>query len=103
MAGVNEIHVEVAYAAPDRQIVKSLTLPLGSRVDAAIRASGLLQEFPEIDLAVNRVGVFGELVGLETLVQDGERVEIYRPLLADPKQARRRRAAIRAGKTRRLR
>lgn len=102
MAGADEVRVEVAYAAPDRQVVKILMLPIGSRVEAAIRASGLLEEFPEIDLAVNRVGVFGELVGLDTELQGGERVEIYRPLLADPKQARRRRAETRTRKARRL-
>lgn len=103
MAGADEVRVEVAYAAPDRQVVKILMLPIGSRVEAAIRASGLLAEFPEIDLAANRVGVFGELVGLDTELQGGERVEIYRPLLADPKQARRRRAETRTRKARRLR
>jgi putative ubiquitin-RnfH superfamily antitoxin RatB of RatAB toxin-antitoxin module len=103
MAGAHDVRVEVAYAAPDRQVVKMLTLPIGSRVEAAIRVSGLLEEFPEIDLAVNRVGVFGELVALDAELRDGERVEIYRPLLADPKQARRRRAQSRARKARRLR
>jgi len=103
MAGVDEVRVEVAYAAPDRQVVKILTLPVGSRVEAAIRASGLLDEFPEIDLAVNRVGVFGERVELDTVVQDGERVEVYRPLLADPKQARQRRARAKTRKARQAR
>lgn len=103
MDDADEIRIEVAYAAPDRQVVKTLRLPHASHVAAAIRASGLLDEFPEIDLAVNRVGVFGELVKLDTELRDGERVEIYRPLLADPKQARRRRAQTRAGKARRSR
>lgn len=95
MASVPEIRVEVAYAAPSRQIVKALTLPAGSSVETAIRASGLLQEFPEIDLAVNRAGIFGEFASLDQGLEDGERVEIYRALLADPKETRRRRAQAR--------
>lgn len=103
MAGADDIEVEVTYAAPDRQVVRTLRLPRGSRVEAAIRASGLLEEFPDIDLAANPVGVFGERVKLDTELRDGERVEIYRPLLADPKQARRRRAQSRAATARRSR
>jgi len=92
MASADEIHVEVAYATPMRQIVKSLALPLGSNVAQAIRASGLLDEFPEIDLNLQHVGVFGEFVQLDAPLHDGERVEIYRALIADPKETRRRRA-----------
>ncbi len=94
MASAPEIRVEVAYATPARQIVKILTLPAGSTVEAAIRASGLLKEFPQIDLGINRAGVFGETVSLNESLQGGERVEIYRPLLADPKEARRQRAKV---------
>ena len=92
MASADEIHVEVAYAAPRRQVTKTLKLPAGSNVEQAIRASGLLDEFPEIDLAHQRVGVFGEFVRLDECLHGGERVEIYRALIADPKEARRRRA-----------
>jgi putative ubiquitin-RnfH superfamily antitoxin RatB of RatAB toxin-antitoxin module len=92
MASADEIDVEVTYATPQRQITKSLTLPDGSNVEQAIRASGLLDEFPEIDLAHQRVGVFGEFVRLDECLHGGERVEIYRALIADPKEARRRRA-----------
>jgi len=92
MASVDEIHVEVAYAAPKRQITKTLKLPAGSNVEQAIRASGLLDEFPEIDLAHQRVGVFGEFVRLDECLHGGERVEIYRALITDPKETRRRRA-----------
>jgi len=92
MASADKIHVEVAYATPMQQIVKSLALPAGSSVAQAVRASGLLEEFPEIDLNHQRVGVFGEFVLLDAPLHDGERVEIYRPLIADPKEARRRRA-----------
>jgi putative ubiquitin-RnfH superfamily antitoxin RatB of RatAB toxin-antitoxin module len=98
MASADEIHVEVAYATPMHQIVKSLTLSAGSSVEQAIRASGLLDEFPEIDLNHQRVGVFGELVQLGSPLNDGERVEIYRALIADPKEARRRRAQTKKGR-----
>ncbi len=92
MAG-DELAVEVAYAAaPDRQVVRAVLVPRGSSVEAAIRQSGLLAEFPEIDLAGNRAGVYGEPVALDMPLKGGERVEIYRPLQADPKEARRRRA-----------
>ena len=89
--------VEVAYAAPSRQEVIEVAVSPGATVEQAIRESGLLERFPEIDLASQRVGVFGERVQLHDPVRDGDRVEIYRPLIADPKQARRERAA-RGGK-----
>ena len=92
MANGLEIHIDVVYANPVRQVVRTLILPAGSNIEAAIRASGLLEEFPEIDLGVNRTGVFGELASLDQCLQGGERVEIYRPLLVDPKAARRLRA-----------
>jgi hypothetical protein len=82
----------VVYALPDRAIRKTLLLPAGATVREAIELSGLLAERPEIDLASNRVGVFGRLKGLDDMLRDGDRVEIYRPLKADPKEARRRRA-----------
>ena len=92
MASGHEIRVEVVYALPARQVVKTLALPAGTSIEAAIRASGLLEEFPEIDLTVNRTGIFGEFAGLDESLQGGERVEIYRALIADPKETRRRRA-----------
>jgi hypothetical protein len=98
MASVDEIEVEVAYATPNRQVAKRLTLSRGSSVEQAILASGLLDEFPEIDLARQRVGVFGELVSLDDCLQGGERVEIYRALIADPKEVRRRRAQAKKGR-----
>lgn len=94
MASAAKIRVEVVYAAASRQVVKTLTLSTGSSVEAAIRASGLLEEFPEIDLTANRIGIFGEFASLDQSLDDGERVEIYRALLADPKETRRRRALI---------
>lgn len=92
--------VEVVYASPERQRLVSVSVPAGARVAEAIAASGVLQEFPEIDLTSNRVGIFGQLTRLDEVLRDGDRVEIYRPLIADPKEARRMRAATRrdAGK-----
>ena len=88
--------VEVAYALPSRQEVIELAVLPGASVEQVIRESGLLERFPEIDLAHSRVGIFGEIAGLQDPVRDGDRVEIYRTLLADPKEARRRRAERRA-------
>lgn len=87
------LRVHVAYAKPDTQAAVELQLPPGTTVTEAIRRSGLLERFPEIDLEKHGVGVFGELVGLDDSLRDGDRVEIYRPLLADPKVTRRARAA----------
>lgn len=88
------MRVDVAYApSADEQCVETLELPAGATVREAIDASGLLRRYPEIDLARNAVGVFGERVPLARVLEDGERVEIYRALIADPKEARRRKAA----------
>ncbi len=92
MAGPERIKVEVAYARTEEQACVMLELPAGLSLRDAIRESGLLQRFPEIDLAVNKVGVYGRLCNLDDAIRDGDRVEIYRPLTADPKEARRRRA-----------
>jgi putative ubiquitin-RnfH superfamily antitoxin RatB of RatAB toxin-antitoxin module len=85
--------VEVAYATPVRQEVIEVSVRPGATLEQVIRASGLLARFPEIDLTRQRVGIFGEIARLQDAVHDGDRVEIYRPLLADPKEVRRQRAA----------
>lgn len=92
MSADAEIAIEVAYARPDVQTVINVTLPPGTSVEQAIHASGILARFPEIDLAHADVGVFGTRVRLSDAVRAGDRIEIYRPLIADPKEARRRRA-----------
>ncbi len=91
------IPVEVAYARPDKQRIIPLEVPVGTTVREAIEASGILEEFPEIDLSRNKVGIFGRLTKPDTVLREGDRVEIYRPLIADPKAVRRQRAA--QGKT----
>lgn len=83
-----QIEIEVVYASAERQKSVRFMVPAGARVEAAIRASGLLAEFPEIDLAVNAVGVWGKVVPLEHALREHDRIEIYRPLKVDPKQAR---------------
>ena len=92
MTPAAEIHVEIVYALPDQQPLLSVTLPDGATVEDAIRCSGVLESFPAIDLAVNKLGIFSKLVKLDEKVRDRDRVEIYRPLIADPKEVRRKRA-----------
>ena len=87
------IRVEVVYALADRQDLVAVSLPEGSTVKQAIEQSGLLGKHPEIDLAKNKVGVFAKLSKLDTPLRDRDRVEIYRPLIADPKEVRKQRAA----------
>lgn len=87
------IPVEVAYALPERQVLIPLIVPRHATIEEVIRQSGVLEQFPEIDLAVNKVGVFGRLCPLNREMEAGDRAEIYRPLIADPKEVRRRLAA----------
>lgn len=90
---MSEIQVEVVYALKGRARRVFLTLEEGATVQQAIERSGLLAEFPEIDLAKNKLGVWNKLVKPDTPLRDKDRVEIYRPLIADPKAIRRQRAA----------
>lgn len=84
---------EVAYATPAKQmIIKVESNQEGLTVEQAIELSAIKKHFPEIDLAVNKVGVFSKPCTLTTVLSAGERVEIYRPLIADPKEVRRKRA-----------
>ena len=87
-----EIRVEVAYALPEKQYLRQVSLPEGSTVEQAIIASGLLTLRTDIDLNKNKVGIYSRSVKLKDEVHEGDRVEIYRPLLADPKELRRQRA-----------
>jgi putative ubiquitin-RnfH superfamily antitoxin RatB of RatAB toxin-antitoxin module len=90
----DSLYIEVTHAAtPEEVIVIPLQVRPGTTVAAAIRLSGILQRCPAIDLNINRVGIFGRPVAAEAHVEDGDRIEIYRPLRADPKEARRRRAS----------
>lgn len=84
------MNIGVCYAEADRQLWLRMEMPDGSSVEQAIQRSGILQRFPEIDLNVLKVGVYGKLVKLDSPVKDGDRIEIYRPIIADPRTVRRR-------------
>ena len=90
--------VEVAYALPEKQYLQRVTLDEGATVEEAIRASGLLELRSDISLTKNKVGIFSRPVKLTDELHDGDRVEIYRPLIADPKELRRQRAEKSADK-----
>ena len=92
------IEVEVCHALPDGSFSRPLTVPAGTTLQQAVEQSGLLQEIPGIDLAVNVVGIYGKKKPLDTVLRAHDRVEVYRPLQADPKEARRRRAGNKPGK-----
>lgn len=87
------IRVEVAYAKPEEQALLNVTVPEGSTVEQAIVSSGILKRFPEIDLAQAKVGIFSSACKLDQVLKEFDRVEIYRPLLHDPKESRRSKAA----------
>lgn len=89
------IEIEVVYAAVDRQVLRTLRVPEGATVREAVLKSGIGDEFPELDLNECPLGIFGKVVAdpQVRLIQAGDRIEIYRPLLADPKEVRRLRAA----------
>jgi putative ubiquitin-RnfH superfamily antitoxin RatB of RatAB toxin-antitoxin module len=86
------IDIEVVYALPEKQVVKGINLPKGTTAEQAVKLSGILQQFPEIDFLQNKLGIYGKLIKPATVLHDRDRVEIYRPLRVDPKENRRRRA-----------
>jgi putative ubiquitin-RnfH superfamily antitoxin RatB of RatAB toxin-antitoxin module len=86
------IEVQVCYATALREYVRELTVEQGTTIEQAIVQSGVLQDIPGIDLATQPVGLFGKKRPLETVLRARDRIEIYRPLVADPKESRRRRA-----------
>ena len=88
----DKIRVEVAYALPEKQYLRKVTLEEGATLEQAIVASGLLELRTDIDLRSNKVGIYSRPAKLTDVVHDGDRVEIYRPLIADPKELRRQRA-----------
>ena len=86
------IDIEVIYALPGEQILLKRSVPSGTTVADAIQSSGMLDKCPEIDLAANKLGIFGKLTKADAVLRDKDRIEIYRPLIADPKEVRRKRA-----------
>ena len=89
----DEFKVEVAYATPLQQVILPVMVNPGTTIEQAIGQSGVLERFVDIDLAVNKVGIFGKLSKKTLELKAGDRVEIYRPLIADPKEVRRKREA----------
>lgn len=90
------VHVQLCYAAPLREYFRVLVVVPGTTIEQAIAQSGILQDIPGIDLTVQPVGIFGKKRPLDTVLRERDRVEIYRPLIADPKDSRRRRSEKRA-------
>ncbi len=86
------MQIAVAYARTDKQVWFEINMPDGATVREAIEHSGVINDFPEIDLEANKVGIFARPVKLDQALKDGDRIEIYRPLIADPKQVRKKAA-----------
>lgn len=94
MDGGEAIEVEVAYALPDRQALLRISVPAGTTALEAARRSGLEAQFPDLVISEeSRLGIFGQIVSPSQILREGDRVEIYRPLRADPKEVRKARAA----------
>ena len=91
MATVRKINVEIAYANPTSQSIIQVEIEEGRTIEQAIDRSGILLLFPEIDLMQQKVGIFSKQMKLSDIIKEGDRIEIYRPLIVDPKEARRRR------------
>lgn len=89
------IQVEVAYATPNRHYLEAIQVPTNSTIISVIEHSGVLTTFPEINLQTQKVGIFSKSCALTDVVKEGDRIEIYRPLLIDPKEARRTKAKAR--------
>jgi putative ubiquitin-RnfH superfamily antitoxin RatB of RatAB toxin-antitoxin module len=89
---MRSLSVEVVYALPAGEDAVTLTLAAGATAGEAVRASGVLERHPEIDPERQKIGIHGRVVAAQTTLSDGDRVEIYRPLVVDAKEARRRRA-----------
>lgn len=87
------INVEVAYAEPDTQVILPVNIDAGTTVGGAIVQSGIMMKFPNLDIENSKVGIFGKVTPMTTVLKEGDRVELYRPLIADPKEVRRKRAA----------
>jgi len=87
-----EILVEVAYALPEIQVIIPLYVKKGTTLEEAIHKSGVLDDFDDIDLDKNKVGIFSKICPKDTVLREKDRVEIYRPLIADPKEVRKQRA-----------
>jgi len=92
MVEAKKINIEVAYALPEQQVIIPLQVNVGTTVMQAIELSGVLEQFADIDITSSKVGIFGKAEKPDTELREKDRVEIYRPLIADPKESRRKRA-----------
>ena len=92
MDNTEKYFVEVVYALPEEQVLISLDVDQGTTVEQAVKLSGILERFSDIDLTTNKLGIFGKATKAAQELRDKDRVEIYRPLIADPKESRRKRA-----------
>ncbi len=90
---IGSINVEVAYALPEKQVIRAVNVDVGTTIGAAIVQSGIMMDYPDLELEEAKVGIFGKVAVMTTVLSEGDRVEIYRPLIADPKEVRRKRAA----------
>ncbi|WP_395342869.1 RnfH family protein [Ningiella sp. W23] len=88
----SQLTIEIAYALPEKQSLMRVAVPDGTTVQKAIEQSGLLSLYQEIDLSVNKVGIWNKVCKVDAVVSEGDRIEIYRPLIADPKEVRKLRA-----------
>ena len=88
-----KFEVQVVYAKPAEQLVISIGVDAGATLVQAVQQSGVLDRYPEIEIETLKAGIFGKAAGPDTVLSEGDRVEIYRPLIADPKEARKKRAA----------
>jgi putative ubiquitin-RnfH superfamily antitoxin RatB of RatAB toxin-antitoxin module len=89
---IKMITVEVAYALPEEQVILSLEVDSDCSVEVAIKRSGILESYPQIDLSTDKVGIFGKMCKLNATLRHKDRIEIYRKLIADPKESRRQQA-----------
>jgi putative ubiquitin-RnfH superfamily antitoxin RatB of RatAB toxin-antitoxin module len=94
METTNHITIEVAYALPEEQVILSLEVPSDCNVEDVIKRSGILESYPQIDISSDKVGIFGKMCKLTASLRDKDRIEIYRKLIADPKESRRQKAEI---------
>ena len=89
----DKINIGIVYALPHEQELLELQAPQQTTAGEAVRLSGIMEKHPEIDLGKSRLGIYGKLTGADAVLRDNDRIEIYRPLLVDPKEVRRKRAA----------
>lgn len=92
MDNSEKVFIELVYALPEEQEIFSLDVDQGTTVEQAVKLSGILDKYSEIDLAKNKLGIFGKVAKPDEVLRDKDRIEIYRPLIADPKESRRKRA-----------